>query len=61
MLMHPSSRSERYTGNKRNARIPQEDFSQILVLRMQNKWDDFTIAYSKLEIAHEAIGKVTEN
>ncbi len=33
----------------------------MLVLRMQNNWDDFTTAYRKLEIAHEAIGEATEN
>lgn len=44
-----------------NARIQQEDLSQMLVLKMQNGWDDLTAAYRKLKIAHEAIGESTEN
>lgn len=44
-----------------NARIQQEDLSQMLVLKMQNSWDDLTAAHRKLRIAHEAIGEATEN
>lgn len=44
-----------------NARIQQEDLSQMLILKMQNGWDDLTAAYRKLKIAHEAIGESTEN
>lgn len=44
-----------------NARMQQEDLSQMLVLKMQNTWDDLTAAHRKLKIAHEAIGEATEN
>ena len=44
-----------------NARIQQEDLSQMLILKMQNGWDGLTAAYRKLKIAHEAIGESTEN
>lgn len=44
-----------------NARIQQEDLSQMLVLKMQNAWDDLTASHRKLTIAHEAIGQATEN
>lgn len=45
----------------RNARIQQEDLSQMLVLKMQNAWDDLTASHRKLTIANEAIGQATEN
>lgn len=44
-----------------NARIQQEDLSQMLVLKMQNTWDELTAAHRKLKIAYEAIGESTEN
>lgn len=44
-----------------NARIEQEDLSQMLILKMQNAWDDLTASHRQLAITHEAIGQATEN
>lgn len=44
-----------------NARIQKADLSQMLMLKMQNAWDNLTAAHRKMAIAHEAIGQSTEN
>lgn len=44
-----------------NGRLQQKDLSQMLIIKMQNGWDDLTASYRKLKIAHEAIGESTEN
>lgn len=44
-----------------NARIEQENLSQMLELKMQNAWDELTASHRKMAIAHESIGQSAEN
>lgn len=45
----------------RNAEKRFTDQSQLLIIRMQNTWNDLTDAYQQVEIAVESIGQATEN
>jgi hypothetical protein len=45
----------------RNAENRFTDQSQLLIIRMQNTWNDLTDAYQQVEIAVESIGQATEN
>ena len=45
----------------RNAENQFADQSQLLIIRMQNTWNDLTDAYKQIEIAVESIGQATEN
>lgn len=45
----------------RNAENRFTDQSQLLIIRMQNTWNDLTDAYKQVEIAVESIGQATEN
>lgn len=45
----------------RNAENQFTDQSQLLIIRMQNVWNDLADAYKQLEIAIESIGQATEN
>lgn len=44
-----------------NAQMQLEDLSEMLQINMQNKWDDLTAAYRKMEIARQAIAQSDEN
>ncbi len=45
----------------RNAENQFVDQSQLLIIRMQNTWNDLTDAYKQVEIAVESIEQATEN
>lgn len=45
----------------RNAENQFADQSQLLIIRIQNTWNDLTDAYQQVEIAIESIGQATEN
>lgn len=45
----------------RNAENRLADQSRLLMIRMQNTWNDLTDAYQQIEIAIESIGQATEN
>ena len=45
----------------RNAENQFTDQSQLLIIRMNNTWNDLTDAYKQVEIAIESIGQATEN
>lgn len=44
-----------------NARTRREDLGQMLMLRMDNDWDNLTSAHRKMEIEHESIEQASEN
>ncbi len=44
-----------------NARLQQEDLTQLLQIKMENAWDELTASHRKMTIAHESISQSTEN
>ena len=44
-----------------NARDEMRDLSQMLMLKMDNAWDDLTAAYRKMTVAHSSIEQSREN
>lgn len=44
-----------------NARLQQEDLTQLLQIKMENAWDELTASHRKMTIAHESIAQATEN
>lgn len=46
---------------QRNAEIERDDKSQLLMINMQNEWNNLTDAYEQLKIAIESIEQSTEN
>ncbi len=44
-----------------NARLQQQDLTELLQIKMENAWDELTAAHRKMQIAHESIAQSTEN